>query len=83
MIVVTLLTLRETYPPTLLVHKAQKKRKETGDDRWYAPLETVKVPIGEKMSTILVKPWKIFFREPMLICIHVYIAVSDLSFHFY
>lgn len=76
MTVVTYFTLRETCPPTLLVRKAERRRKETGDDRWYAPLETVDVKMGEKMQNILVKPWQIFFREPILICLHVYVAVS-------
>jgi len=32
-------TLPETYAPTILVKKAKRLRKETGEDRWYAPRE--------------------------------------------
>lgn len=34
-------TLPETYAPIILVKKAKRLRKETGDDRWYAPSEYV------------------------------------------
>lgn len=74
-----LLTLRETYPPLILVHKAERLRKETGDERWYAPLETKHVPLGARVRSIIIKPWAIFFREPILICIHIYTAVSILA----
>ena len=29
----------ETYHPVLLRRKAQKMRKDTGDDKWQAPIE--------------------------------------------
>jgi len=29
----------ETYAPTILMHRAQRMRKETGEERWYAPCE--------------------------------------------
>lgn len=74
--VLILLTLRETYPPLILVHKAERLRKETGDERWYAPLEAKHVPLGARARSIIIKPWAIFFREPILICIHIYTAVS-------
>ena len=38
---VTLL-VPETYHPVLLKRKAEKLRKETGDDRWHAPMEKTK-----------------------------------------
>lgn len=34
---VILFFVPETYAPALLMAKAKKMRKETGDDRWYAP----------------------------------------------
>lgn len=74
-----ILTMRETYPPIILVQKAKRLRKETGDSRWYAPLETKHVPLGTQARSIVVKPWAIFFREPILICIHIYTAVSPVA----
>jgi multidrug resistance protein len=38
-LLVIVLTMPETYAPVILVKKAQRLRKETGDDRWYAPCE--------------------------------------------
>jgi hypothetical protein len=38
---------------------AQKKRKETGDERWYAPIETRNIKFSERVSNILAKPFKI------------------------
>ncbi|KAF8315821.1 MFS general substrate transporter [Clavulina sp. PMI_390] len=72
--VVTIFTFHETYAPTVLVHKAARKRKETGDDRWYAALEAKHVPLAQTAQAIFVKPWEILVREPILIAIHTYIA---------
>jgi hypothetical protein len=33
-------TVPETYTPIILVKKAKKMRKDTGDERWYAPRES-------------------------------------------
>lgn len=75
-----ILTMHETYPPVLLAQKAARIRRETGDERWYAPIESERgqVKLGEKVKDIVVKPWEIFFAEPMLILIHMYTAVSRL-----
>jgi multidrug resistance protein len=37
----------ETYHPVLLRNKARKMRKETGDDRWYAPIEKLDRSIAQ------------------------------------
>lgn len=34
-----MLFVPETHVPTVLIRKATKMRKETGEDRWYAPAE--------------------------------------------
>ena len=71
-----LFTLPETYVPVLLARKAQRMRKETGDERYYAPIEVRNVPIGRRLYNILAMPFKILFLEPMLIAITVYQSVS-------
>lgn len=35
-------TVPESYKPVLLIRKARRLRKETGDDRYYAPLEVLR-----------------------------------------
>ena len=75
-LVVAFFTVPETYGPVLLVRKAQQIRKETGDERYYAPLEASKLPLGPRLYNILAMPFKILFLEPMLIAITVYQSVS-------
>ncbi|KAI9462440.1 MFS general substrate transporter [Lactarius psammicola] len=65
-------TLPETFGPVLLARKAQRIRKETGDERYYAPVEVNKLPVGRRLYGILAMPFKILFLEPMLIAITVY-----------
>ncbi|KAH9044785.1 MFS general substrate transporter [Lactarius pseudohatsudake] len=65
-------TLPETYGPVLLARKAQRIRKETGDERYYAPLEASKLPLGPRLYNILAMPFKILFLEPMLMAITIY-----------
>ncbi len=69
----------ETYGPVLLARKAERKRKETGDNRYYAPKEVDKPEIGRRLYNILAMPFKILFLEPMLIAIVVYQSVSTYS----
>src|SRR6266481_5603215 len=67
----------ETYGPVLLVKKAKRIRKQTGNDRYYAPKEVNKPDIGHRLYNILAMPFKILFLEPMLIAIVVYQSVSS------
>ena len=69
-------TLPETYGPVLLARKAQQIREETGDKRYYAPIEVRNIPIGRRLYNILAMPFKILFLEPMLIAITIYMSVS-------
>ncbi|KAI0283386.1 major facilitator superfamily domain-containing protein [Russula aff. rugulosa BPL654] len=71
-LVVVFLTMPETYGPVLLARKAKRIRKETGDNRYYAPKEVDKPDIGLRLYNILAVPFKILFLEPMLIAIVVY-----------
>ncbi|KAI0313062.1 major facilitator superfamily domain-containing protein [Amylostereum chailletii] len=64
----------ETYPPVLLSNKAARLRKETGDDRYYSPLEAQKMPFGKRAQKILGTPFKVLFQEPVLIALTVYMS---------
>ena len=61
--------------PRLSVLAAQRKRKETGDDRYYAPKECRHTPFIQRLQDILGKPFRILFSEPMLIAITFYQSV--------
>ncbi|KAI0324201.1 MFS general substrate transporter [Cubamyces sp. BRFM 1775] len=70
----TALTLPETYIPVLLVKRAQRLRKETGDDRYWAPLERNKMALGQRLKHVLGRPFIVLAREPMLIAITLYMS---------
>ncbi|KAL7422377.1 hypothetical protein Q5752_003023 [Cryptotrichosporon argae] len=67
-------TLPETYAPVLLAQKARRMRKETGDERWYAPIERVKHSFKSRLRDILLKPFIILFLEPMLLAVTIYMS---------
>lgn len=72
---IILFTIPETHAPTILKHKAERKRKETSDLRWHAPAERSGKPsVGVLTKAILLKPWKVLFSEPMLFAITVYMS---------
>lgn len=50
-LILVVFTLPETYAPTILARKAKKLRKETGDDRWYAPSELCKRDVQARRVT--------------------------------
>ncbi|KDQ63393.1 hypothetical protein JAAARDRAFT_29421 [Jaapia argillacea MUCL 33604] len=67
-------TIPETYEPVILVKMAEKKRKETGDERYYAPMEKHKLPFSKRVEHVLARPFKVLVREPMLIAITLYMS---------
>ncbi|PPQ67075.1 hypothetical protein CVT25_005676 [Psilocybe cyanescens] len=67
-------TIPETYTPQILVKKAQAKRQETGNDRYYAALERQEVDFKKRIEDILAKPFVILFNEPMLVAITLYMS---------
>ena len=59
------------------MRKAEKIRKQTGNSKFYAPLEReAKKSLSERLNHILAKPFKVLFQEPMLIALTVYMSVS-------
>ncbi|KAH9920854.1 MFS general substrate transporter [Epithele typhae] len=67
-------TLPETYVPILLVKRAQRLRKETGDNRYWAPLEREDKSIGERIKHVFARPFVVLVHEPMLIAITLYMS---------
>jgi hypothetical protein len=59
-----------------LAEKAKRLRKETGDLRYYAPIEKQKWSFIERLENVIAKPFVILVREPMLIAITAYMSVS-------
>ncbi|KIY53422.1 MFS general substrate transporter [Fistulina hepatica ATCC 64428] len=67
-------TLPETYAPVLLVKKARRLRKETGDERYYAQFERNKLKFTKRLEGILARPFRMLLCEPMLLAVTVYMS---------
>ncbi len=61
--------------PVLLKRKAQKLRKETGDERWKAPIEKQKKSISKTVGYALLRPFQLLVHEPMCLILDVYSAI--------
>jgi MFS family permease len=62
----------EVYPPVLLKRKAQRLRKETGDDRYWHPHESQKINLGNVFTKYLARPLRMLLCEPIVTCIALY-----------
>ncbi|WFD31945.1 hypothetical protein MSPP1_002987 [Malassezia sp. CBS 17886] len=72
--IICVLTMSETEPNHCLRRKAQRLRKETGDNRYIAPIEMRNLELGPTVKRVLLEPVILFFKEPMLIAVTVYIS---------
>ncbi|EIM24085.1 MFS general substrate transporter [Wallemia mellicola CBS 633.66] len=71
----TIFTLKESYAPIILQNRAQKLRKETGDDRYYTKYEKVKPPMKELIKVSLTRPLLFLFTEPIVIFSSIYVSI--------
>ncbi|KAL7416318.1 major facilitator superfamily domain-containing protein [Mrakia frigida] len=67
-------TLPETYAPVLLVRKAERLRKKTGEP-WFAPLERKQTGFKARANDVFVRPFAMLVQEPMLAAITLYMSV--------
>ncbi|KAG2075030.1 polyamine transporter 1 [Suillus decipiens] len=67
-------TIPETYSPVLLAKKAKEIRKRTGDERYHAAIESQNMTLSQRVESILARPFKVLFREPMLIALTLYMS---------
>jgi len=65
----------ETFHKALLKRKAQRKRKETGNDRWYASIEKTNRSVTETVVRSCYVPFKLLFFEPMCLLLCLYSAL--------
>ncbi|KAK6397736.1 hypothetical protein LTR65_004984 [Meristemomyces frigidus] len=61
----------ETYAPVLLRRKAVKLRKETGDERWRAPIEKMHKSVAKTVLWSCIRPFQLLVLEPLtlLLCL--------------
>ncbi|KAL6299148.1 MFS general substrate transporter [Sparassis latifolia] len=71
---IIVLTLPETYAPVILVRKARRRRKETRDDHYWAPLEKRDMPLFQRVNSIVARPFIMLACEPMLLAVTVYMS---------
>ncbi len=65
----------ETYHPVLLRHKAIKLRKETGDERWKAPIEIMQRSILQTILRSCYRPFLLLTLEPMCLNLCLFSAL--------
>jgi MFS family permease len=68
----TLFALPEVYGPVLLKRKAQRLRRETGNEDLYHPQERVKLSPKIIITKHFSRPLKMLFTEPMVTSIALY-----------
>lgn len=73
--VMILFFVPETYKPVILVQKAKRLRKETGDERYWAPMERDEKSLAQQVENILARPFKMLVFEPMLLAATLYMSV--------
>lgn len=76
MLVLVTALVPETYHPVLLRKKARKLRKETGDERYKAPIEVSDRTITMTVLHSLYRPFMLLFLEPM--CLNLCLFSSIL-----
>jgi multidrug resistance protein len=65
----------ETYHPVRLREKARRLRKETGDERWRAPMENMTKSIARTVGYSLLRPFQLLAYEPMCLLLCVFSAI--------
>lgn len=66
-----MLTVKETYTPTILKRKAAQMRKESGDSQWWCQYDN-QVSTSQVVKKNLSRPFVLFFTEPIVWFINVW-----------
>jgi len=64
----------ESYAPVILQRRATTRRFETKNWAIHAPIDENPVNFAEISQKYLYRPWKMFFTEPILVLITIYMA---------
>ncbi|RTE74697.1 hypothetical protein BHE90_010843 [Fusarium euwallaceae] len=74
-ILLTVAFVPETFRPVILKAKARKLRCETGDNRYWAPVEKMNRSHRKTVALALMRPFQLMFLEPMCLCLNLYSAI--------
>ena len=72
--VTSLLFLKETYAPCLLIAKAVAIRKATNNWGIHAKQEEVKMDLADLVDKYFTRPLKLLFTEPIILAISLYMS---------
>lgn len=75
MLIISAFVQRETYPPVLLERKAQRLRKETGNEKLRSALQSTKTP-RQLFLLSIVRPTKMLLFSPIVFGLSLFIAVT-------
>lgn len=64
--VALMLTVKETYAPTILRRKAARLRRQTGDPRWWCQYDQQRLSSLQLLRVNLSRPLILFATEPIL-----------------
>ena len=71
---ISLLFLRETYAPVILIGKASHLRRETGNWGIHAKQERIEVDLKEMMEKYFTRPLRMLVTEPILLFVSIYMS---------
>ena len=74
-LVIVLLFQPETYGNLILYWKASILRKETGDQRYRAPMEVNQASLGRRLKLSVYRPFAMFYSELIIILISLYLTI--------
>ncbi|KAL8700614.1 MAG: hypothetical protein Q9201_005356 [Fulgogasparrea decipioides] len=66
--------LQETYAPTLLKRKAERLRKETGNEKLYTEFDNPDQSLFKKLKISTIRPFRLLGTQPIVQLIAVYMA---------
>jgi len=68
-------TVPETYAPTILAQRAAKLRHEDPESAYTIENDTTGTSYVQRMRLFLVRPFQLLFREPIVLCLSMYMSV--------
>lgn len=68
--------LRETYAPTILHRKAEKLKKETGNDSLHTEFESPERSTANILTRAFMRPWKLLLTQPIVQVLAMYNAYN-------
>ena len=75
MLALIVIFVPETYHPVLLRDKARKMRRDTGNEKWKAPIEMTDRSIAQTLLASIYRPFMLLTLEPMCLNLCLFSAV--------